>query len=198
MRKLIFKKVRRSNHKSLTPTPSSSTTLETSNLNETNITTNRNVTEPENRVEIAKYTKLNDVCLWEVLAENDISYWIKKGSSECQCAKGPFEKSRQSFRNQIRYCSTGLFYSNKANGEKYSREWLVCSPTIGRVHCFVYKLLSKSSNQLATDGFNDWRNPVIIQKHGNCVDHRNALLTFLIRQCGLTLDSHLGREIKKE
>jgi ribosomal protein L33 len=60
------------------PTPFSFTTLETSNLNVVNITTRKNVTEPESRVEIAKYTKLNDVGLWDVFTENGILYWIER------------------------------------------------------------------------------------------------------------------------
>jgi hypothetical protein len=56
------------------PTPSSPTTLEISNLSAINITTHKNGTEPDSRVEIAKYIKLNDVGLWDILTKHDISY----------------------------------------------------------------------------------------------------------------------------
>ncbi|CAM1308648.1 Uncharacterised protein r2_g1872 [Pycnogonum litorale] len=145
-----------------------------------------------------KCNQSNDVGLWDVLTEDDISYWIQKGYSECQNWEGPFEKSKRSFKNQVRYCSKGLFCSKKVNGERYNREWLVYSPTTGRVYCFVCKLLSTSSTVLSSGGFDDWRNPTVMQNHENSEDHRTSLLSYLTRQRGLTLDSQLEKHMKKE
>lgn len=149
-------------------------------------------------VESTKFTKLSDIGQWGVLTEDELSYWIFKGPSECQHWNSSFENSKRSFKNQVRYCSKGLFQNRKVNGEVYDREWLVYSPTTGSIYCFVCKLFSSSTTALASDGFSDWRNPIAIQNHETSEDHRTALLTYLTRKRGSTLDSALEKQIKEE
>ena len=72
------------------------------------------------------------------------------------------------------------------------------SPSTGNVYCFVCKLFSSSDVALACGGFSDWRNPTVITKHENSEDHRDALLVYLTRKRGSTLDSKLEEQIKAE
>jgi hypothetical protein len=107
-------------------------------------------------VESNKFTKLGDIGQWGDLTEDERSYWVFKGPSKCQHWNSPFENSKRSFKNQVRYCSKGLFQNRKVNGEVYDREWLVYSPTTGNIYCFVCKLFSPANTALASDGFSDW------------------------------------------
>lgn len=143
-------------------------------------------------------TKYSDVGLWNTLTKDDISFWVQKGPADCQNWQDSFEKSKQIYKNQARYCSRGLFYSTKINGEKYSREWLVYSPSTGCVYCFVCKLFSNSNCTLANNGFNDWRNSIVIKQHENLNCHRAALLTYLTRKGESTLNTKLEKQIIKE
>jgi len=86
-----------------------------------------------------------DVGHWSNLSEEEISIWIQRGPEKCQNWTKSFEKSKRIFLNQTRYCSNGLFFSEKPNGKKIKREWLVYSALNGKVYCFVCKLLSSSS-----------------------------------------------------
>ena len=144
------------------------------------------------------FTKFNDVGKWGDLTEEEISYWIQNGPEVCQHWDDSFENSKRLFKNHDRYCSKGLFKAKKANGEIYNREWLVYSPSTGNVYCFVCKLFSSSDVALACGGFSDWRNPTVITKHENSEDHRDALLVYLTRKRGSTLDSKLEEQIKAE
>ena len=121
----------------------------------------------------------NDVGSWNKLSEEDISFLINEGPSYCQNSDGPFDKSKRELKKRTRQCSKSLFHGIKANGEKYGQEWLVYSKSTGRLHCFVCKLLSISKSALSFDGFDDWRNPVVIKTHENSLEHWDALLTYL-------------------
>jgi hypothetical protein len=67
-------------------------------------------------------TKSSDLGLWDILTQDEISFWIQKGPSECQDCDRSFDKLKQSFKNKIRYCSKGLFHSKEANGVKYNHK----------------------------------------------------------------------------
>ena len=99
----------------------------------------------------------NDLSKWNSLSDEDRTYWIDKGPSDCQHWNDNFAKSKCIFKNQNRYCSKGIFQGVKANGEKFSREWLVYSPSTGCVFCIVCRLFSSSSGALVTHGFSDWK-----------------------------------------
>ena len=143
---------------------------------------------------------LKDVGLWKELSNEEIAYWIERGSSEVQHSCGPFSSSKRVYKKQSRFCTKALFYATKVNGETYSREWLVYSPAKGRVYCFVCKLFPNhaSSSALASDGFDDWHNSYLIQTHENSEKHTNAMLTYLTRKRGYTLTSKLEEQIKVE
>ena len=145
-----------------------------------------------------KFTKLNDFGQYDVFTEADVDYWIAKGPSECQHWNSSFENSKRVFKNQTRYCSKSIFHSRKVNGEMYVREWLVYSPTTGCVYCFVCTLFQPSTSALSSEGFSDWRNLSVIKSHENSEVHRTALLTYLSRKRGSTLNSKLAENIKAE
>lgn len=80
----------------------------------------------------------------------------------------------------------------------YVREWLVYSPTTGCVYRFVCTLFQPSTSALFSEGFSDWRNLSVIKSHENSEVHRTALLMYLSRKCGSTLNSKLAENIKAE
>lgn len=147
---------------------------------------------------LPNYNRDNDVGLWTTLSKEDISFWTDKGPASCQHWDNKFEKSKQIYQTQSRYCSKGLFQRKKANGENETREWLVYSPTTGCVYCFVCKLFSNSMCGLANAGFNDWKNSILITHHENSTDHRSALLSYITRRRGSTVNSKLELQIIKE
>ena len=86
----------------------------------------------------------------------------------------------------------------KVNGETFNREWLIYSPALGCVFCFVCKLFEASKFALASTGFKDWKNYVAsIQGHENSSDHRKASLAYFHRKNNVLKDQLLN-EIRKE
>uniref|UniRef100_H3A3E5 TTF-type domain-containing protein n=1 Tax=Latimeria chalumnae TaxID=7897 RepID=H3A3E5_LATCH len=92
-----------------------------------------------------------------------------------------------------------LFHGTKANGKKFDREWLLYLSTASNVYCFCCKLLSNSSSNFATDGFNDWRNTKLIKMHENSDEHRAVTLAWLKRSTAEgCIDSELRRQCETE
>jgi hypothetical protein len=54
------------------------------------IAIHKNVTEAEIKAKIGKYARLSKAVLWNILAENGISYLIQNSLSHCKYAKGPY------------------------------------------------------------------------------------------------------------
>ncbi|XP_010510807.1 PREDICTED: zinc finger MYM-type protein 5-like [Camelina sativa] len=68
------------------------------------------------------------------------------------------------------------FYTRElVNGEKQDRRWLVYSESLDKVFCFCCKLFRPEKNgggNLATTGYNDWRNlSTRLKEHENFHDH---------------------------
>ncbi|XP_075396922.1 zinc finger MYM-type protein 1-like [Tenrec ecaudatus] len=143
-----------------------------------------------------------DPALWNHFSSNDVNYWIVRGPSDCQHHSGPFENSCRKFLDgkQTRFCSQNIFLGCKANGESYKREWLLYSPSVGSVYCFVCKLFSPKSfnSQFATDGFSDWRNSNMIDKHENSSAHRECMLSYLHRRQALGPGRELATKVCEE
>ena len=120
---------------------------------------------------------------WVDFTDDDVNYWINRGSSVCQNHSGPFEQSRRYYdaESRARYCSKSTFLGKKANQEQFEREWLIYSPTTGRVYCFVCKLFAPKDkqNKLTSEGFNDWKNVILLHQHENGPLHRECMLTYI-------------------
>ncbi|XP_065676794.1 zinc finger MYM-type protein 5-like [Hydra vulgaris] len=91
----------------------------------------------------AQINRQSDAGLWADLSKEDVELWIQKGPEVCQNINDTFLASKTSYAENNRYCSKNLFTS-KANGEEFKREWLIYSPSLGSVFCFVCKLFRVS------------------------------------------------------
>ena len=158
--------------------------------------------ELDKETDIQKDLPLNrksDRGLWDNLSAEDIQFWIESGLSTCQNADNDFKSSKMTYQDRDRYCSKSLFVGKKVNGETFNREWLIYSPALGCVFCFVCKLFEASKFALASTGFKDWKNSVAsIQGHENSSDHRKASLTYFHRKNNNVLKDQLLNEIRKE
>ena len=89
---------------------------------------------PDSDIDDPKHISIaRDVGLWTELSHEEVSYWLERGPSRVQHSCGPFSNSKRMYITQSRFCTKALFYSTKSNGETYNREWLVYSPSKGRV-----------------------------------------------------------------
>ena len=95
---------------------------------------------------------------------------------------------------------TENIFGVKTNGEKYTQEWLLYSPSTGSVYCFVCKLFAPkpSTSRFAVPGFSDWQNNVLIKQHENSTIHKSSMLTYLSRRQGLGLTHKLEEQIKRK
>lgn len=114
----------------------------------------------------------NDPGIWVDFSTDDVAnYWTDHGPNDRQDHTEPFERLCRTFNNdkQTRYCSQKIFFGIKANGEKYTKEWLLYSPSTGSVYCFVCKLFAPKppTSRFAAAGYSDWRNNVSIEHHEN-------------------------------
>ena len=140
----------------------------------------------------------DDAGLWQNLSQVDIDYWIRKGPSDCQHSEGPFDSSRRVFNGTTKHCTSNIFRGTKMNGEPYSRDWLLFSPQTGNVYCFVCLLFCPGNTRFSGEGFSDWRNCNDVQNHECNQKHRDAQLTFLVRQRQLNVSCNLSEQIDRE
>ena len=129
--------------------------------------------------EDAEINNAIDPGLWIAFSTADMAYWV-----DGQHHDGTFDKSCRTFAKgkPTRYCSQKLSNGINANGEQYKRKWLLyCSPSTGRVNCFVCELfVTKGSTLLADkDRFSDWREDIIIDNHEQSATHRDSMFTYL-------------------
>ena len=124
----------------------------------------------------------NDPGLWEKITDVDNDFWLSNGPSSCQNQDVPFTASEIQFVNRTRRFTKEHFYGMKANDEKYYREWLLYSPSNGKVYCFFCNIFSNSKSQFATGGYCDWSNSIkMLKSHENSDEHRLAIRTWVTR-----------------
>jgi hypothetical protein len=58
---------------------------------------------------------------------------------------------------ETRHLTRAMFKRQLSNGKVADREWLIYSPSQGKVYCFVCKLFSHIDSAFNTSGFNDWK-----------------------------------------
>lgn len=120
----------------------------------------------------------NDPGWWGILSQDSIRFWIEKGPLELTKHALSIRLKKQTLSETLSHCS--FHKMKKTNDETYCSEWLLNSVSIGNVYCFVGKLFLSSESCLSTDGFDDWKHLSIRQKHESSMEHRNAMLSYLL------------------
>ena len=109
----------------------------------------------------------------------------------------PFGKSYRHYvvANVVR---RNFLLGQKANGEKYKREWLLYSPSTGSVYCFICKLFAPKnvSHFVTREGISDWQNTIVIDHHEKNTTHRESILTYLTRRQSVGLRQELEKQIQ--
>ena len=125
--------------------------------------------------------------LWNINDTNTVDYWNSSGPSSCQNHDINLPNSHRVYKTageesmETRYLSNNGFKREMRNGECVKREWLLYSPSQGRLYCFVCRLLSKKESPFATSGFNDWKHcSNVIVEHENGEEHRKCKMANLI------------------
>ncbi|XP_069157641.1 uncharacterized protein [Procambarus clarkii] len=76
-----------------------------------------------------------------------------------------------------RYLSNNVFKRELRNSKYVKSEWLLYSPSQGRLYGFVCHLLSKKESPFATMGFSDWKHSNVIVEHKT----RKCMTAYMIR-----------------
>jgi hypothetical protein len=71
-----------------------------------------------------------------------------------------------------------MFERQLSNGKLADREWLIYSPSQGKVYCFVCKLFSHTDSAFNTSGFNAFK---AASHHENGQEHRICMMTYYSR-----------------
>ena len=139
-----------------------------------------------------------DIGLWPGKATNMmIDYWAIRSSEEIlklQNYEGEFDKSEiqltSGLKNEIRRCTKAIFSRRAQNGEIIHRSWLCYSPAVGRVYCYICKLMAGDEQQLSGEGYCDWGHAgERLAKHE--LSLRHTANTISLVQRGNVLDRNL-------
>lgn len=156
---------------------------------------------PEENISSSPPPPPHDVGLWKTfLPASDVDYWIVNGPAACQHHDDSFMSSERTMGNRTRRFAKEFLYGRKANDEKYYRDWLLYSPSNGNIYCFFCKLLSRSTSQFASCGFNDWSNcGKVIKLHESSAEHRASLSSWLARVSAKgCIDEKLQKQMNEE
>jgi hypothetical protein len=82
-----------------------------------------------------------DPMLWPNVSPPLRRYWAGCGPSTCQNHNTDFRISARKIGQKVRRCSKDLFFRKLVNGQKICREWLLFSPSTGKVVCFACSFL---------------------------------------------------------
>ncbi|KZS04072.1 Uncharacterized protein APZ42_033041 [Daphnia magna] len=96
----------------------------------------------------------SDSGLWlQPFSSELVDFWIEKGPIACQNNYGAFLKSKRVYNAKGKKVNRKLnddsFRRKLLNGEIVARDWLIYSPSLGCVYCFVCILFSKEENQFS-------------------------------------------------
>uniref|UniRef100_A0A2N9GK21 TTF-type domain-containing protein n=1 Tax=Fagus sylvatica TaxID=28930 RepID=A0A2N9GK21_FAGSY len=111
-----------------------------------------------------------DPGLWGIINDTKRVMLVKKGPIKILKENDEFPKEP----NRGRHFSSKLYTSNRPNGEKQERKWLVYSNELDKVFCFCCKLFKHNpmTTGLAEDGINDWHNlPTKLRDHEKNPEH---------------------------
>ena len=126
---------------------------------------------------------INDPAKWTV-TDNLREYWALHGPTRCYNNDGRYSASKRKDAGGVsRMVTENMFKRILQNGDTVSREWLIYSPSIGCLFCFVCKLFGKSKSALADKGFDDWKHAgVRLREHEHSSEHTSAMLAFRSRR----------------
>eukprot|EP00794_Sanderia_malayensis_P003780 gene3780-biopygen3227 len=123
----------------------------------------------------------NDAAQWTEITEELRHYWASNGPTQCQRWTSPSIQSAREFKERgrikNRYFSESLLHRNLPDGEKIKREWLLYSPSTGKVFCFYCKLFegTNHSSMFSNEGFDDWKHPEMIHVHERSSAHFESI-----------------------
>ena len=143
---------------------------------------------------------VNDPAKWTV-TDNLREYWALHGPTRCHNNDGRYTASKRKDAGGLsRMVTENMFKRILQNGDTVSREWLIYSPSIGCLFCFVCKLFGKSKSALADKGFDDWKHAgVRLSEHEHSSEHTSAMLAFCSRRKNIErIDSSLQIQFDNE
>jgi hypothetical protein len=128
----------------------------------------------------------SDPGLWLLPFSSElVDFWIEKGPIACQNNDGAFLKSKRVYNAKGQKVNRKLkadsFKRKLPNGEIVARDWLIYSPSLGCVYCFVCVLFSKEKNQFCK-GFADWKHAsTMLGCHEKSAHHVKCIRTYIER-----------------
>lgn len=125
-----------------------------------------------------------DIGLWQNITNEMQDFWCTRDPNECQNFDCNFSASARQYDDSKRFFSQSMFFRKHISGGKIKREWLMYSPSTGKVYCFPCILFGEAQNrsQFQT-GFSDWKNALHrIQSHENNATHRVCVQTLISRR----------------
>lgn len=158
-------------------------------------------TEVETTLEtnlVQNFINYSDPALWPPITDSIREYFT---NIKLEQNISYLSNSKKVIGGIERTCSKNNFFRYKKNGELVSREWLVYSPSVKAVFCYVCKLYGGSNDQaLCKDGFSDWRNIVKrLQSHENSEFHRRCMFSFSSRsKSSNRIDNNLVEQFENE
>eukprot|EP00795_Rhopilema_esculentum_P009747 gene9747-18255_t len=112
-----------------------------------------------------------DPSCWTFISLEMKRYWAVHGPKQCQNRDVSFFKSSRQNKVNVNKMKTSCFSASLlkrklSNAEEIDRDWLLYSPSSGKVFCFYCKLFGGSSTTaLASSGFDYWKHPESISQH---------------------------------
>lgn len=142
-----------------------------------------------------------DPGLWPLLlTEKQRDDCVFKGPQHFQNKSRDYPNSKRIIGTQTRQLKNSAFVRKLNNGDDVHRDWLLYSPTKGRVFCFYCKLFSAKILKFASEGIDDWRHFYKeIKEHELSENHLQCTSTYLIRKTNKgRIDNELMAEIESK
>ncbi|XP_055910467.1 zinc finger MYM-type protein 1-like [Eupeodes corollae] len=143
----------------------------------------------------------NDIGIWQNINNEIQDFWCARDPYECQNFECDFSASSRQYDDTKRFFSQSMFFRKHVSGGKIKREWLMYSPSTGKVFCFPCVLFGEeqSGSQFKT-GFSDWKNATDrMQAHENNSKHQECVHTLISRRrIHGRIDTSLEISINKE
>uniref|UniRef100_A0A2N9GKG5 TTF-type domain-containing protein n=1 Tax=Fagus sylvatica TaxID=28930 RepID=A0A2N9GKG5_FAGSY len=136
-----------------------------------------------------------DPGLWGIINDTKRMMLVKKGPIKILKENDEFPKEP----NRGRHFSSKLYTSNRPNGEKQERKWLVYSNELDKVFCFCCKLFKHNpmTTGLAEDGINDWHNlPTKLRDHEKNPEHNLNVVKWVDLQMRLKQEATIDKQVE--